>query len=165
MTRIPPPSPTALSFLAVLREVGRLQGPKLLDEWLADGRLPRDDLREVLQYVWTNAEGSTREFPIPKWVALFREADYSLRPQQAVRLYRGTRPGRWRRGMSWTTGRDSAGWFADHCIELGSRQAEVVTVLAPPAAMLVEIADDRENEVVVDPARLPRVRLIEVRRA
>jgi hypothetical protein len=67
--------------------------------------------------------------------------------------------------MSWTTDLDTARRFADHCIELGSRQAEVVTVLAPPAAMLVETADDRENEVVVDPARLPRVRLIEVRRA
>jgi hypothetical protein len=165
VTRIPPPSPAALSFLAVLREDGRLQGPKLLDEWLADGRLPRDDLREVLQHVWTSAEGSTREFPIPKWVALFREADYSLRPQQAVRLYRGTRPGRWRRGMSWTTDLDRAPFFADRWFERGYRQTEVVTVLAPPAAMLVEIANESESEVVVDPARLPRVRLIEVRHA
>lgn len=165
MTRIPPPSPAALSFLAVLREVGRLQGPKLLDEWLADRRLPRDDLREVLQPVWTSAEGSTREFPIPKWVALFREADYSLRPQQAVRLYRGTRRGRWRRGMSWTTDLDRARFFADRWFERGYGQTEVVTVLAPPAAMLVEIANDSESEVVVDPTLLPRVRLIEVRHA
>ena len=67
--------------------------------------------------------------------------------------------------MSWTTDLDRARWFADRWFERGYAQTEVVTVLAPPAAVLVETADDRENEVVVDPGRLPRVRLLEVRRA
>jgi hypothetical protein len=163
--RIPSLSPATLSFFAALEKAGRLQGPNLLVEWLADGRLTVDDLREVLQPVWTRAEGPTREFPIPKWVALFRAADYPLRPQQAVRLYRGTRPGRRRRGMSWTTDVERARWFADRWFEQGYRQVEVVTVLAPPSALLVEIADSREHEVIVDPALLPPIRLFEVRRA
>ena len=67
--------------------------------------------------------------------------------------------------MSWTTDLDTARWFADRWLDHGYQEAEVVTVLAPPEAMLVETADDREHEVVVDPTLLPRVRRFEGRRA
>jgi hypothetical protein len=67
--------------------------------------------------------------------------------------------------MSWTTDLERARWFADRWFEQGYRQVEVVTVLAPPSAMLVETADDREHEVIVDPALLPPIRRFEVRRA
>jgi hypothetical protein len=67
--------------------------------------------------------------------------------------------------MSWTTDLDTARWFATRWLDHGYREAEVITVLAPPEAMLVETADDREHEVVVDPTLLPRVRRFEGRRA
>ena len=41
--------------------------------------------------------------------------------------------------------------------------ASLGAIVAPPAAMLAELADDREGEVVVDPALLPRVRRVEWR--
>jgi hypothetical protein len=65
--------------------------------------------------------------------------------------------------MSWTTDSERAQWFADRWSRTVGATAHVYTVLAPPAAILADVdaiegeGGRMEGEIVVDPAKLPRL--------
>ncbi len=153
------------AFEAASLLVGRNKGPALLWFWYYRGALTHADLPAVVADVWSAAEFPAKSLPVEAWVRFFRLAAYPA-PAQPLTVYRGTTAAR-RRGMSWTTDLEQARIFADACA-LGGRTAEVVTVIAPPKAVLavmdeVEPEGRKEHEVVVDPGLLPRVRRLEVR--
>ncbi len=145
--------------------VGRNNGPALLRVWYHLGALTDADLPPVVADVWSSAEWPTQSLTVREWVRFFRLAAYPA-PARPLTVYRGTTAGR-RRGMSWTTDLEQARLFADAFVLMG-RIAEVVSVIAPPEAVLaamdeVEPEGRKEHEVVVDPGLLPPVRRLEVR--
>ena len=146
--------------------VGRNKGAALLFDWYATGALTDADLPSVVADVWNGAEEPSKLLGVAQWVRFFRLAAYPP-PTQPLTVYRGTTAGG-RRGMSWTTDLEQARWFADRIVRMTGTKAEVVTVVAPPEAVLaimdeVEPKGRMENEVVIDPRLLPRVRRLEIR--
>jgi len=156
---IPPFSTAVAAFHNAVRN--RNDAPAMLVQWIDEGRLLPTDLPDVVRWVWRIAEGPSRSVGVREWVSLFRAAAYPA-PKVALTVYRGTTRGR-RRGMAWTTDLDKARWFADRWIlDGGYSETEVVTVVVPPAAVLCQIDEGREAEVVVDPSMLPAVHRIEI---
>ena len=157
---------SAEEFLTAAGRSDRNAGPRLLVDWLADGRLGDADLRHVLARVWSSAEFPGSTLPVSTWVGLFRRAAYPV-PDGPLRLYRGSTLGRYARGMAWTSDPDKARWFATRWALMTGRRAAAWTVVAPPSAVLAvmdEIEPDGrdEHEVIVDPRGLPRVRHLEM---
>ncbi|HMG43038.1 MAG TPA: hypothetical protein VK611_17030 [Acidimicrobiales bacterium] len=152
----------AEGFTKTVLRAGRANGPRLLQSWFINGRLTSDDLHKVLADVWTGAEWPAQSLGVATWVHLFRMAgivsdDGGPPPTEPLTAYRGATWGR-RRGMSWTTDRERARWFADRFAVLGP--AFVFTAEVPPGAVLALIGEKyrSEGEVVVDPALLPPIR-------
>ena len=155
---IPPLSPAVEDFFGA---AATSEDPlAMLIDWMADRRLQPSDLPDVVRTVWS-AERPPSTKGVRKWVALFRAAAYPV-PAVPLTIYRGTTRGR-RRGMAWTTDLDKAREFADKCVtERGYREAEVVAVVVPPAAVLCHVNEHGEAEIVIDPSMLPAVRRIEI---
>jgi hypothetical protein len=155
----------AETFRTAALRAGRNNGPALLHDCYFGNRMSRAEMAAVLAEVWSAAEYPSHLMPVRDWVALFREANYE-KPEHSMTLYRGTTSGR-RRGMSWTTDLEKARWFAGRMVDFGYSRAEVVTVIAPPEAILCDLdpldPEGRgEEEIVVDPSALPPVRRLEV---
>ena len=98
------------------------------------------------------------------WVHLFRRAAYPA-PSGPLTLYRGAPP-RYARGMSWTTRRSKAAWFAGRWgMNPGKASAHVYEATALPEACLADVdalvpGGRSEGEIVVDPSLLRRLRRV-----
>lgn len=157
----------ALDFNREALRIGRNNGPALLADWIADGRLGRDDVRRVLTTVWEMAEFPQRALGVQQWVHLFRwvgfvqdDDDEAVGPKEPLVVYRGAGWGG-RRGMAWTTDPSRAQWFASR-IRAAGPEAHVFKTSVPPDAVLALIGHDPglsrgECEVVVDPSLLPPI--------
>lgn len=140
----------------------RLNGPQILHDAWAAGRISDGDLRELIPETWLYTDWPERIISAGKWVQLFRAVGflsipYGLaRPAEAVTVYRGASAER-RAGMSWTTdiGR------ADHFRQRHSWHAPtaVYRAVATPQAVLalLERRGEGPPEVVVDPQMLVRI--------
>lgn len=149
------------TFMKALGGVHRSNGPALLFDMYHQGVIDIADYPHVVAHVWTLAEFPSSLYDPPAmWVALFGDAGYTHdglpadRPASPVELYRGCHHER-RFGMSWTTDRDRAQWFADR--NLGAGTGHVYLHRAEPVELLAYIHDEAgrgEAEYVIDPAWL-----------
>jgi hypothetical protein len=116
------------------------------------------ELRAVLPGVWSMAEFPSQLLTLRGWVEPFRTAGFVSEPAglapptEPLTIYRGTTLGR-RRGLSWTTDRATAQWFANR-FALADFEAFVFTTIVEPRTVL-RSARPPESEVVVDQLRLP----------
>lgn len=151
-------------FLEAAGLLDRNEYPRLLEEWLASGELPPEYLSDVIGTVWQMPEWPVAQLGQDRWLELWHQAGFvgqtedAPPPTELVTVYRGTTWGR-RRGMSWTTDLDRATWFASRISSWLKVEGIVVGLAAPPQAVLADLAseDRQENEVVVDPNRLPPI--------
>lgn len=156
----------ALDFTKAALRLGRNDGPALLVDWWADGRLTRRDLRAVITEVWQMAEWPERRLGTSTWVDLFRTAGFvddededAEPPTELLCVCRGSTWGH-RRGMAWTRNVEQAKWFADRWTAWGKGEGLVFEVTVPPETVLALIGmggGRDEAEVVVDPALLPPI--------
>lgn len=155
--------PARDEFTATALRLGRNHGPALLFDWWYGRRLTREDLAAVIGDVWTDAEWPAASLTVANWVELFRTAGFvsdenQPKPTEPLRIWRGTTWGR-RRGMSWTTERDRAKWFANRWERDDRHHALVFETVVEPAVVLALLTGGRsESEVVVDPRLLPAIR-------
>jgi hypothetical protein len=140
----------------------RMNGPQILYDAWAAGRISDGDLRELIPDAWLYVDWPERIIGANKWVRLFQAAGfftipYGLtRPAEAVTVYRGASSER-RAGMSWTTDisradqfRQRHSWYAPTAVYR--------TVATPEAVLaLLERRGEGPPEVVVDPQRLTRI--------
>ena len=142
----------------VLSRVGRNDAPAMLVDLMTLGRVDVAAVAAVLVGVWSGAEYPAVSLGTREWVGLFRRAAYPP-PSAPLVVYRGAPP-RYARGMSWTTDRDRAAWFAQRWTR---HLAHVYTVTVDPAAVLADVdalegdGGRREAEIVVDPSMLGRL--------
>jgi hypothetical protein len=98
-------------------------------------------------------------------VLMFRQVGYigdPLPQQDPVRLYRGINRYRWARGVSWTADMKVARFFADGRRVGESCNGYVYMADVPREAILGRFTERNEDEYVVDPALLPRLKRVEV---
>jgi hypothetical protein len=150
--------------LRTLAMRGRNEWPGILYTYSECGLLSDEDLREVLPDAWTEPEFPEDYIGADEWVDWFRRAGFIgdadvPAPTEPMQLYRGAI---WenRRGMSWTYDVDQARWFARRFGRFASShrfvEAHVFACTIEPGGVLARFVD-REAEVVVDPAFLPRL--------
>ena len=92
---------TTETFQEALLLAGRDDGPSMLFDLWAGGRLADGTLAAVLPSAWSAAEYPEAILGRRVWLTLFRMAAYP-RPSAPMTLYRGAVP-RYARGMAWTT--------------------------------------------------------------
>jgi hypothetical protein len=114
-------------------------------------------LRESIIAVWSGAEFPGRR--VRMWFEMF-EATGSFYNGPALTIYRGSTSGH-RKGMAWTTDRESARWFAARNT-LWGRSGSLYETTAPTETILADVdavyAGDRgEHEIIVDPRRLGEI--------
>lgn len=155
------------SFIDAWLPLGRNAGPRLLLDWVVEGRL--DDPRvlgEVITEVWTSAEFPERVLGSRLWVSWFRHAGFLTDvpggelPREPLTMHRGATWGR-RRGMAWTLDLEKARWFAARTFLFGEMQGMLYTTTIAPTYVLAFFngpESRREAEIVVDPAGLPPIR-------
>ena len=82
------------------------------------------------------------------------------KPTEPVTLYRGVGSPRYRRGLSWTTDHSVALSFARRSQNRGSDMGLVYEArdVAPSAVLAIFLDDRKEQEYVVEPTLLPRLR-------
>lgn len=144
---------------------GRNHGPRILVDALLDQRAPEDDLPVLVADAWTMAEYPTRCEEPHVWESLFRRIGYRNatgdqieRPDKIV-LYRGAPALELEEdsfGMSWTTSREQAQWFAERH---GQDGMTVYRAEVAGDALLADYrdADRNESEIVINPALLTHV--------
>lgn len=134
-----------------LCRVGRVRAPHLLD--YLGPRLDDSVIAAVVGGVWSAAEYPNRAMRRKDWRYLFGRAGYTVdgvpseRPENALRLYRGSIPER-RRCWSWTDDLEVAKVFA-HGLR-GRERGKVWTAVVKPSRLLARINDRKESEYVVD---------------
>jgi hypothetical protein len=138
-------------------------------------RMSDDEVASEIAGVWCAADWWTDKVSRRQWVRLFRRAGYMMvaepaeRPREAVRLWRGCIVPERRAwgigGMSWTTDKDVARWFADVSSWNAQRKlpllrnGTVLEALVQPAALLAHSAAG-EAEFVINPFLTSKVKLI-----
>jgi hypothetical protein len=156
------------------QEVARV----LWSRW-RDGRLAVDQLRLALPPVWIHRKPQVPTIGERAWLGLFRASGFlsqvaevrgitspfaaSLRdaPPDTITVWRGARLESGGRGMSWTQYEDCAQNFAQVGADTHRQPSGVFLAKLPGRAVLAMFADEREEEVVVNPNMLRgRVELV-----
>lgn len=153
-----------------IRWSDRNDGPGILLNLYTDGLITLPQVRARIADVWSSAEFPGRVMPVESWVGAFRmvgfvadtvcegqgdwkvlrKAGAARRPAEPVRLYRGANADA-SHGLSWTTDRKRAEWFAGRFPHLG---AVIWTAVAQPGALLAQCDSRGEYEFVTDPRML-----------
>ena len=138
-----------------------LEKPLRLD-LLFEVQFGDDDLRTLLAYVWPDIEQPSN-WGNQNLLSLFRRAgfvsDGQPQPTEPLTIYRGVCSSRYRSGLSWTTDRERAYFFARRFAFDG--RGVVYTGIADPKHILGMFDDRQETEIVVDPSMVRRIRAIE----
>lgn len=152
-----------------LLSCGRNEAPGTLFDLYFTARVPEAVLRDVLIGVWTMAEFPARYVSRAVWLHWFDVANRVARypvPAAPIQIFRGATP-KFRRGMSWTTDRDRALWFANRYSDRpGHRAGKLYQVTVPSEVVLADVdavageGGRGEGEIIADPRRLPPVRLV-----
>jgi hypothetical protein len=156
-------------FDQALDLVGNEQRPVLLYYWHFCNVIRPDELAAVILHAWSHgqaAQACLTGLPIVRagaWVEMFTATGFVSdtgrpAPTETQTLYRGAPASSNGWGMSWTTDRDRARWFADRFNRDGYA---VFRADVKPAAVLAYADDRGEAEMIVNPRRLPRNRPIE----
>lgn len=137
--------------------------PKIVEWWQA-GQLTGQELNQFIAAHWNAFERPITLMSVRKWVALFTDAGGFITdtpgiiaPTGSLTVYRGAHVGG-ERGMSWTTDRDVAAWFARRFLMLADRFGPSYLLSAQiPATRVLGIFNGRgEREVVLNMARFPK---------
>ena len=143
---------------------------------LKAGRIPADDLPEIIANIWTQDDSPTSDLSEAGWLEIFRAAGFFsypplvvrqpdgtrvplARPRSTVTLYRGSLASRMCR-MSWTCERDLAEQLGRRHTPYGATALYKATVA--PGAILAYL--ERRGEgwtVVVEPAGLANIERLE----
>lgn len=140
---------------------GRNSAPVILLDMWREGEIFAEELPACLAYAWTLCEFPGRALGRAEWLELFREAGYHdhdgnpvERPDIAVTVWRGASPDERKRGygMSWSTDRDKAQWFADRF-----PGGVLFEAIASPSKILADYRHDErsESELVVSTLGAP----------
>ena len=141
---------------------------------LWDG-IPASERPGILQEAWPGSDAVHHD--LTAVAQMFRDCGYlgdAPKPQERTRLYRGVLNRQHRRGLSWTSRREVAVWFASpgyatraaRCVDESGREPDpieaslVYTVNAPPESVLARFDWREEDEYVLDPGKLPPVRRV-----
>jgi hypothetical protein len=133
----------------------------IIEGWYRAGALDAVMLNQALAKHWSRVEFPS-QFGKRKLVRLFRAAGFvtdtegTEPPTAPLVVYRGCGD-RFVRGLSWTTDLDSARWFAARFAAAVGACLCVAEI--PPEHVLGLFHWRREAEVIVDPARLRRLRV------
>ena len=139
---------------------------RMVIQWWREGTVPASELAEELAWAWSDMESDdTLNAPqnlelIELWreIGFYADREGVRPPRRSLRVWRG---GSEPMGLAWSTSRDIALWFASRGVRLGHDQEEILWVAsAPPEAVLARIFQRNEQEVVVDPRLLTRVRRV-----
>lgn len=141
------------------------QRPRGLRDAVRAGRVPVEDLPELIAFAWLRDDSPTSDITESDWTEIFKAAGFfsyppgrSL-PASAITVYRGATADRLHR-MSWAENRNVA-------IQLGRRHAwyapaALYTATVDPTGLLAFIGRQGEGwTVVVDTAALRDVHPIE----
>lgn len=124
-------------------------------------RIDRRDRAMAVHEAWYMAEFPERLADQKFWLEVFNKAGFAIDGQPAPRpaeetitLYRGGLESR-RNGLSWTTDRIEAMWFAERFLPMStSVQTFVWSITVPVSYCLAMINLRGESEVVVDTTKL-----------
>lgn len=146
-------------FNEALLLVGNEEREGLLHNWYTADILTPEDMNAAVLQAWDHGPKQMR-LDYAVWVEMFRFGGFvssppQLPPSGPVAVWRGQPFGE-PVGMSWTTERAQAEWFAERWTERDV-DAVVLHTIASPAAILGIDNDREENEVIVDPAMLEDV--------
>ncbi len=147
------------SALRLQSEVfGRPDGPRVLYDAWATGKISARDLRSMIADVWLRTDQAAQVIDAQRWVGMFRAAGFVsqpthlLAPTRPLTVYRGA-PEHRSRAMAWTLSAETGGHSRLRCERLGE-MAFVYTTTVQPEAVLALFASRAEHEVVVDPEAL-----------
>ena len=151
------------AFQDALIRVGNEYREELLHAWWSSGIMTPDDMRSAILHAWHHGPRQMRlEYSV--WVEMFRFGGFvssppQSRPESPIEVWRG-QPFGASVGMSWTTDRAQAEWFASRW-EQRDIPAVLLNTIVLPHAILALDNDREEHEVVVDPLMLEGVREID----
>jgi hypothetical protein len=134
------------------------QRPRILLNAFRDGRVPADDLPELIAFAWLWSDEPTSDVSRRDWLEIFEVVRffsyplYHSQPATTITVYRGTTEDRLR-GMSWAEDPDVArilgrrhGWHGP---------ASLYSATIEPAGVLAYLSRQGEGwTVVIDPTRL-----------
>lgn len=141
------------------------QRPRVLRDAVHTGRIPADDLPELIAFAWLRDDSPTADISETDWLGIFATAGFFSyppgrhRPTRPITLYRGARPD-WKLRMSWAETRDLA-------LLLGRRHAwfspaALYAATVEPSCVLAYLGRAGEGlTVVIDPAGIERIWLVE----
>jgi hypothetical protein len=156
---------TADEFTTICCRHGRNAGPHLLLDYYFGDLIDDVVLSQVIGSVWSSAEFPGSWLTRVDWIDLFRHAGYTedgerTAPPSEITLYRGCPPSR-TRGMSWTSDREVAQWFAERFRDRSERRnSAVYTTTVGGAQVLAKISGRNEFEYVIDTTSISVTRAV-----
>ena len=146
---------------AVCFRVGREYGPAVLFDLYGQSLITDETLGAVIGGVWAAAEHPADSIAPEDWAVWFRtvgvrnSAGERVNTPAGLQVFRGadaTEKEAGEFGMSWTTNRDSAIWFATAYAHRRINRPVVYSTIAPASAVLADLRDDERNEkeIVLD---------------
>lgn len=117
-----------------------------------------EDFKEVLLFSWIMVEHPSSDMNVTKNEMLrwFGKLDYVSDLSGVVSIYRGVGSEKYRDGISWTTDKSKAEWFASRFTEDGI----VYSAKVKSKDILYYISERGEEEIIVDPKKLMQVERI-----
>ena len=145
------------AFMEISHRLTYRQYWKLLAEVWTDCEFPNVNLG-VWRTLWTRKISADDNYPgnrLPRkdevvFCALWTKAHL----HGHVELWRGGRSPKAMRGLSWTTSREKAAWFARRDFGSDSGRPYLWRAKVPPQRLLAYLSARREHEVIVDCNRL-----------
>jgi hypothetical protein len=128
-------------------------------------QVPTEDLPELIAFAWLREDSPTADISEADWLEVFATAGFFYyppgrhRPTGPITLYRGARSDR-RLRMSWSETRDLALLLGRRHAWFGPAALYAATV--EPSSVLAYLHRPGEGwTVVIDPARIERIWLVE----
>ena len=128
----------------------------------AQDDLSLEDMSKLLRHAWTSSENPNDDVNVslPMAISWFRRADKSFLMDEEdyntyqsfgdeTKVYRGVAVGRNPHGLSWTTDKSKAHWFA-HRFDIEDKQGYIQSLVVKKDDILAYFSDRDESEVVVD---------------
>lgn len=146
---------------AVCFRIGREYGPAALFDLYGQSLITDETLGAVIGGVWAAAEHPADSIAPEDWAEWFRtvgvrnSAGQRVNAPAGLQVFRGADAAEKETGdfgMSWTTDRNLAIWFATEYAHRSIAQPVVYSTIAPESAVLADLRDDEreENEIVLD---------------
>ena len=151
---------TTGEFMTLFGRAGRLHGPRLLLDAHLSRVIADETVTACIGDAWSGPEFPEQSLCRADWLDLFTVAGFTIdgkpaeRPDEPVELWRGAAHDR-RQGMSWTSDRAKAEWFAARWTQVDLDEGgSLYRTVAPPEALLCVNNGRNESEHVINPRGL-----------